>query len=136
EIRVAEHARGEQRMAVVRDLQRRFVDGPVLLVSKGGGAAFNAVGATPIPGVGTVYFNRYTTKGEWGTLEATKGVLIRDNGTRQLPGPVRIEGATLTGDGWTVTVAQGWVVRPGARPGDYRTSHGARKIKRKISSSG
>src|SRR5262245_31513923 len=120
ELRAAEQTRAEQRRAVVRELQNRFVDGPVLLVPSGGGAAFNAVGATPIPGVGTVYFNRYTTKGEWGTLEATKGVLIRDNGTRQLPGPVRIEGATLTGDGWTVTVAQGWVVRPGARVGDYQ----------------
>src|SRR5262249_46127048 len=120
EIRVAEHARGEQRMAVVRDLQRRFVDGPVLLVSKGGGAAFNAVGATPIPGVGTVYFSRYTTKGEWGTLEAANGILIRDNGTRQLPGPVRSEGATFTGDGWTVTVARGGTVRSGPRAGDYQ----------------
>src|SRR5215831_459813 len=120
ELRAAELTRAEQRRAVVRELQNRFVDGPVLLVPSGGGAAFNAVGATPIPGVGTVYFNRYTTKGEWGTLEATKGILIRDNGTRQLPGPVRIEGATLTGDGWTVTVAQGWVVRLGARVSDYQ----------------
>src|SRR5262245_18928195 len=37
----------------------------------------------------------------------TNGVLIRDNGTRQLPGPVRIEGATLTGDGWTVPLPEG-----------------------------
>src|SRR5215471_5085822 len=88
ELRAAEQARAEQRMARVRELQNRFVDGPVLLVPSGGGGVFNAVGATPIPGVGTVYFSRYTTKGEWGTLEATNGVLIRDNGTRQLPGPV------------------------------------------------
>jgi hypothetical protein len=120
ELRAAEQSRAEQRRAVVRELQNRFVDGPVLLVPSGGGAAFNAVGATPIPGVGTVYFSRYATKGEWGTLEATNGVLIRDNGTRQLPGPVRIEGATLTGDGWTVTVARGWTVRSGPRAGDYQ----------------
>jgi hypothetical protein len=120
ELRAAEQTRAEQRKAVVRDLQNRFVDGPVLLVPSGGGAAFNAVGATPIPGVGTVYFNQYATKAEWGALEATKGVLIRDNGTRQLPGPVRIEGATLTGDGWTVTVARGWTVRSGPRAGDYQ----------------
>jgi hypothetical protein len=124
ELRAAEQTRAEQRKVVMRELQNRFVDGPVLLVPAGGGAAFNAVGATPIPGVGTVYFNRYTTKGEWGTLEATKGVLIRDNGARQLPGPVRIDGTTLTGDGWTVTVAQGWVVRPGPRVGDYRIVRG------------
>ena len=120
ELRAAEQARAERRRAVVRELQNRFVDGPVLLVPSGGGASFNAVGATPIPGVGTVYFSQYRTKGEWGTLYATNGVLISDDGKRRLPGPVRIEGATLTGDGWTVTVAQGWTVRAGSRPGDYQ----------------
>src|SRR5262249_43856528 len=120
ELRAAEQTRAEQRKAVVRELQKRFIDGPVLLVPSGGGGTFNAVGATPIPGAGTVYFSQYRQKGEWGTLEATKGVLISDDGKRQLPGPVRIEGATLTGDGWTVTVAQGWIVRPGPRSGDYQ----------------
>lgn len=120
ELRAAEQARAERRRAVVRELQNRFVDGPVLLVPSGGGASFNAVGATPIPGAGTVYFSLYRTKGQWGTLEATNGVLISDDGRRRLPGPVRIEGATLTGDGWTVTVAQGWTVRAGPRPGDYQ----------------
>jgi hypothetical protein len=120
EIRAAEKTRDEQHKVRILELRNRFVEGSGLLVPSGGGAAFNAVGATPIPGVGTVYFNRYTTKGEWGTLEATNGVLIRDNGTRRLSGPVRIEGVNITGDGWTVTVAPGWVVRPGPRSGDYQ----------------
>ena len=120
ELRAAEQARAEQRMARVRELRKRFVDGPVLLVPSGGGGVFNAVGATPIPGVGTVYFSRYTRQGEWGTLEATNGVLVRENGTRQLPGPVHIEGANVTGDGWTLTVAPGWSLRSGPRPGDYQ----------------
>jgi hypothetical protein len=120
ELRAAEQARAERRRAVVRELQNRFVDGPVLLVPSGGGASFNAVGATPIPGAGTVYFAAYRTKGQWGTLEATNGVLISDDGRRRLPGPVRIEGANITGDGWTVTVAPGWTVRPGPRSGDYQ----------------
>jgi hypothetical protein len=120
ELRAAEEARAERRRAVVRELQNRFVDGPVLLVPSGGGGTFNAVGATPIPGVGTVYFSQYRQKGEWGTLEATNGVLISDDGRRWLPGPVRIEGANITGDGWTVTVALGWTVRPGPRSGDYQ----------------
>ncbi len=120
ELRAAEQTRDEQRRALVLELRNRFVDGPGLLVPSGGGTTFNAVGATPIPEVGTVYFNRYATKGEWGTLEATNGVLIRDNGTRRLPGPVRIEGVTLTGNGWMVTIAQGWTVGSGPRPGDYQ----------------
>ena len=67
-----------------------------------------------------MYFSQYRQKGEWGTLEATNGVLLSDDGRRWLPGPVRIEGATLTGDGWTVTVAVGWTVGSGPRPGDYQ----------------
>jgi hypothetical protein len=120
EIRAAEQTRDERRKAVLRELQSRFVDGPILLVPSGGSGTFNAVGATPIPGAGTVYVLRYIQKGEWGTLDAMNGVLIRDDGRRQLPGPVRIDGATVTGDGWTVTVASGWTVRSGPRSGDYQ----------------
>ena len=120
EIRAAEETRNEQRRALVLELRNRFVDGPGLLVPSGGGGTFNAVGATPIPGAGTVFVLPYRQRGDWGTLEATKGVMVNEDGTRRLPGPVRIEGTTLTGDGWTVTVAQGWTVRPGPRFGDYQ----------------
>jgi hypothetical protein len=120
EIRVAEQTRDEQRRARILELRNRFVDGPGLLVPSGGGAAFNAVGATPIPGAGTVFVMPYRTSSVWGTLEATKGILINEDGTRRLPGPVRIDGATLTGDGWTVTVARGWIVGSGPRVGDYQ----------------
>ena len=120
ELRAAEQARAERRKAVMQELQRRFVDGPVLVVPAGGSGTFNAVGATPIPGVGTVYVLPYRQKGEWGTLDATNGVLVGEDGKRRLPGPVRIEGVNVTGDGWTVTVAQGWTVRAGPRFGDYQ----------------
>lgn len=120
EIRAAEKTRDEQHKARLLELRNRYLDGPGLLVPSGGGAAFNAVGATPIPGVGTVYVEPYRTSSAWGTLEALKGVLVNEDGTRRLPGPVRIDGTTLTGDGWTVTVAQGWSVRPGPRSGAYQ----------------
>ena len=120
EIRAAEQTRSEQRLATMRELQRRFVEGPVLLVPRGGGGTFNAVGATPIQGVGTVYVLPYRQRGEWGTLNATNGVLVGEDGTRRLPGPVRIEGANVTGDGWTVTVAPGWTVVSGPRSADYQ----------------
>jgi len=120
ELRAAEQTRAEQRRARLLELRNRFVDGPGLLVPSGGGGTFNAVGATPIPGAGTVFVLPYRQRGAWGTLEATKGVMVNEDGTRRLPGPVRIEGTTLTGDGWTVTVAPGWTVRSGPRPGDYQ----------------
>jgi hypothetical protein len=120
ELRAEEKTRDEQRRGRLLELRNRFVDGPGLLVPSGGGGTFNAVGATPIPGVGTVFVLPYRQRGDWGTLEATKGVLVNEDGTRRLPGPVRIEGANVTGDGWTVTVARGWTVRSGPRAGDYQ----------------
>jgi hypothetical protein len=120
ELRAAEQTRAEQRMARLRELRNRFVDGPVLVVPSGGGGTFNAVGATPIPGAGTVYVLPYRQSGQWGTLDASNGVLVGDDGTRRLPGPVRIAGANITGEGWTVTVATGWIVRSGPRSGDYQ----------------
>lgn len=120
DIRTAELAHDEQRRTRILELRNHFVDGPGLLVPSGGGATFNAVGATPLPGTGTVFVMPYRTSSGWGTLEATKGVLINDDGTRRLPGPVRIEGTTLTGDGWTVTLTPGWTVRSGPRSGDYQ----------------
>ena len=120
ELRAAEERRAEQRAARMRELRDRFVDGPVLVVPAGGSGSFNAVGATPIPGAGTVFVLPYRQRGVWGTLEAMSGVLVGDDGKRRLPGPVRIDGTTLTGEGWRVTVGPGWSVRPGPRSGDYQ----------------
>ena len=57
--------------------------------------------------------------GDWGNMEASTGVLVSaDRATRTLPVPFRTEGRTLIGDGWTLTLASGWVVRSGPRPSD------------------
>ena len=66
-----------------------------------------------------MYVLPYRQSGQWGTLDATNGVLVGDDGTR-LPGPVRIDSTNVTGEGWTVTVATGWSVRSGPRSGDYQ----------------
>jgi hypothetical protein len=47
-------------------------------------------GAVVIPDVGTIYFGAYRMTGEWGALEADKGVLVTSDGrVRRLPAPVR-----------------------------------------------
>jgi hypothetical protein len=54
-----------------------------------------------------------------GTLEAEKGVLEASDGrSRRLPAPVRGDGATISGDGWTFKAATGWVIREGGRRGE------------------
>ena len=86
----------------------------------GGGGTSNSLGALVIPGAGTVYFHPYRLSGACGTLAAENGVLEASDGrSRRLPAPVRGDGATISGDGWTLKAAPGWVVREGTRRGDY-----------------
>lgn len=120
EIRASEQQRDQQRLQRLAELRRQFVDGPVLLMPGRGGAQFNSIGAVAIPGIGTVYFGPYNASGEWGRLAAEKGVLIASDGrSRRVSAPVRRDDVTFIGDGWTFTAAPGWVIREGARPGDY-----------------
>jgi hypothetical protein len=120
QLRVAEEQREQQRQARIAELRRQFVDGPVLLMPGGGGGLSNSLDAVVIPDVGTIYFHAYRMKGEWGALEADKGVLVSSDGrSRRLPAPVRGDDGMFSGDGWTLKPAPGWVVREGARRGDY-----------------
>jgi hypothetical protein len=101
-------------------LRQRFVDGPVLVIPGGGSGMSDSRGATVIPGIGTVYFGPYRASGSWGTLEAEKGVLISSDGrSRRVSAPVRRDDGTFAGDGWTFKAAAGWIIREGARRGDY-----------------
>lgn len=120
ELRASEQQREQQRQERVAELRRRFVDGPVLVIPGGGSASSDSRGAVVIPGIGTVYFGAYRSSGDWGTLEAEKGVLVAsDGGSRRVAAPVRRDDVTVAGDGWTFKAAPGWVVREGARRGDY-----------------
>jgi hypothetical protein len=120
ELRAAEQQREQQRQERINELRRRFVDGPVLVIPGGGRASSDSRGAVVIPGSGTVYFGAYRSSGAWGTLEADKGVLVAsDGGSCRVSAPVRRDDMTVTGDGWTFKAAPGWIVREGARRGDY-----------------
>jgi hypothetical protein len=117
DLRKAEEAREAERQVKLQELTRRFVDGPVLIVPRGRGATLNTTGATPIPGHGTVFLEyRLTT--EWGTL-TSNGILQSSDGvTLRLPAPFEIDGAQVTGAGWTITLSPGWTVQPAQRNGD------------------
>ena len=120
ELRASEQRRERQRQEQIAELRRRFVDGPVLLIPGTGSGSFDSRGAVVIPDVGTVYFGAYRSSGGWGSLEAKNGVLVAsDGGSRRLSAPVRHDNTTFAGDGWTFKAAPGWVVREGARRGDY-----------------
>jgi hypothetical protein len=119
EIRASEEQREQARQQRLAELRQRFVDGPVLLIPRGGTFS-DSRGAVVIPGVGTVYFHAFRSSGDWGALEAEKGVLVASDGrSRRVPAPVRRDDGTFAGDGWTFKPGPGWVVREGPRPGDY-----------------
>lgn len=120
ELLAAEQQREQLRQDLIKDLKLRFVEGPVLVLPGGGGGYTDSRGAIVIPGSGTVYFNSYRISGEWGTLEAEKGVLINSDGRkRRVPAPIRREDGTFYGDGWTFRPGTGWTVREGTRRGDF-----------------
>jgi hypothetical protein len=120
DLRALEEQREQQRQERIAELRRRFVDGPVLLIRGGGSGSSDSRGAVVIPGAGTVYFGAYRFSGESGTLEAEKGVLVASDGdSRRVSAPTRRDDATVVGDGWTFKAAPGWVIREGARRGDY-----------------
>jgi hypothetical protein len=120
EVRASEQQREQRRQARIAELRRQFVDGPVLQIPAAGSAASDSRGAIVIPNVGTVWFGAYRASGIWGTLEADKGVLVASDGSwRRVSAPQPRDSVTFYGDGWTFKAAPGWVIREGARRGDY-----------------
>jgi hypothetical protein len=119
EIRERETRRDVEYKARVAELRRRFVEGPILILPRGRSFSFASAGITPIPGEGTVY-STYRTKADWGTLEASSVLVDMDRGKLTVAAPASVEGKSLKGDGWTLAIADGWVVRPGPRAGDFQ----------------
>jgi len=119
-LRTAEEARDRAQQARVAELRKRFVDGPVLTMPAGGSGTSDTRESVGIPGVGIVFFHNFTLSARWGRLNADNGVLRSADGTRlTVPVTVPLEGTTLQGDGWSVTLNAGWVVRPAARAGSF-----------------
>ncbi len=117
-LRASEERRNAEQKARIADLRRRFVDGPVVILPRPNTAAFTTAGMTPIPGSGTLYPG-YRATTEWGTIEAALVLVSADRTKVFLPAPSTVEAPTIRGDGWTVTLSPGWIVRPGSRKGDF-----------------
>jgi hypothetical protein len=119
-LRTAEEARDRAQQVLVADLRRRFIDGPVLTMPGTGTGTSDTTGSVGIPGAGTVFFRNFTLSARWGRLDANRGVLRSADGTTlSVPVTGPLEGTTLQGDGWSVTLNSGWIVQPAARPGSF-----------------
>jgi hypothetical protein len=119
-LRRAEEARDRAQQVRVAELRRRFIDGAVLTMPAGGSGTSDTTGSVGIPGAGTVFFRNFTLSARWGRLTANDGVLRSADGTTlSVPVTGALEGTTLQGDGWSVTLNPGWAVRPAARAGSF-----------------
>jgi hypothetical protein len=118
-LRTAEEGRERARAARVADYTRRFVEGPVLILPRTTRSTSTTSGLTPLGAPGAIV-RGFRTTAPWGTFEADAVLRAPDGSTLTVPAPADASGRVLSGPGWHLELAPGWVVRPGARPGDLR----------------
>jgi hypothetical protein len=121
EVRDAEEAREQTRAARQAGLRQRFTDGPVLrLPLMEMRLGFDPGKVEPLDSAGTVY-GTLRIVDRWGVLDVTTGGgLVRDWAEAIVPAPTDANGTRVTGEGWTLDLAAGWAVVPGARTGDFQ----------------
>jgi hypothetical protein len=118
-LRTAEVERDRTRQILLAELRRRFVEGPVLSIPTPHiNYQFNPTALQPLDNLGTVFPNIRVTDA-FGVLEASHGALLSKTFDQVVVSAAGADVKALKGDGWTLTLKPGWVVKPGARPGDF-----------------
>jgi hypothetical protein len=120
-IRISEAERAQKTEAAKARYRARLVEGPTLMLPGGKHFAFSFNPSTLVSlgGANTVYPTFHATA-EWGTLDVKDGVLVpTDFSSATVAAPKDIVGPHLEGPGWTLDLAPGWSVVPGARAGSY-----------------
>lgn len=118
QVLAAEEGRQRSRQVELEAARRRYVEGPLLIVPLAHpNLTFDPGRLTVVAGHGTVY-GVLEVRDEWGTVEAEGGALLSDAFALHLPQPADVDGPTLAGDGWRLTLNDGWIPIPGPRPGD------------------
>jgi hypothetical protein len=120
-IRIAEAERAQKAEVAKARYRARLVEGPTLLLPGGRKFAFSFNPSTLVSlgDANTVYPTFHATA-EWGTLDVTDGVLVPTDFSRAtVAAPKDTQGPHLEGPGWTLELAAGWSVVPGAKAGSY-----------------
>lgn len=125
-LRWSETRQDEQRKAVLAAYTRRLVTGPVLHLPAAGqfNFSFDPNNVIPLDDTSSIYVNLRVTD-EWGILEVTDGALMkREQGKFSgvvVEAPRDFAGKReITGNGWNLTLAEGWRLAGGERPGDLK----------------
>ncbi len=122
ELIAAETDRDLRRQARLADIKKRFVDGPVLVLTPMGkfSYGFNPNNVVSIDD-NTIFYPWVRVTDEWGVLEANGGLLVREKGLIKkvvVPATKDATGASLKGDDWKLELADGWKIATGERSGD------------------
>jgi hypothetical protein len=123
-IRVAELERAQRAEAAKSRFRSRLIDGPTLVLPGGKKFAFsfNPSALVSLGDANTVY-PTFHASAEWGTLDVSDGVLVpTDFSSATVAAPRDPQGSHLQGPGWTLDLAPGWKVVPGAKSGSYTVS--------------
>jgi hypothetical protein len=122
-----EKARVAERMAAQQQLRAKLVDGPTLTfpVLSEFSYGFDPNAAIPLEGFGTAYRNLRVTD-EWGTLTVEGGgalLLRNERGVTGLVVAAPTDAANpLVGDGWKLSLRDGWKVEVAEKPGNFKIS--------------
>lgn len=116
-VRAEENRRDDERKKRVASYQKRFVEGHVLtLPLHNMNMQFDPYDAQPFEGHGTVY-EHITVSDDWGKIVVETGALISSD-FKTLTVYTSPAGATGETPPWAITLAPGWRIDSGARPGD------------------
>jgi len=120
-----ETRRDEQRQQRQAQFRARFVQGPTLELPAAANISYsyNPNEVEALPGVGAVYLSAKISD-EWGALTVETGgaLMLRQDGrvkAFRVSAPADAKARPLKGEGWTLDLADGWDLQPGAREGDW-----------------
>ena len=126
EIVTVETEQEQRRNRQIADARKKFIDGPVLLLSLTADVNYsydpnNVIG---IDASNTVY-PAMRLVDAWGILTVTNGAWVERgaNGhviSARVPAPADLSARPLKGDGWSLELTDGWEVVPAERSGDVK----------------
>ena len=124
EIVTTETAQEQKRVQQTAEAQKKFLDGPVLILplSPDVNYSFNPNNVIAIDAGNTVYPTLRMVD-NWGVLTVSNGAWLERGPTgylarARIPAPQDLSARPLKGEGWSLELANGWEVVPGERPGD------------------
>ena len=124
EIVTIETQQDQRRKQQIADARKKFLDAPVLILSLGADVnySYDPNNVFGIDASNTVYPTMRLVDA-WGVLTVSNGAWLERDATghmvrARVPAPSDLSARPLTGEGWTLELANGWEVVPSDRTGD------------------